>query len=466
MIYVRTVAYNAERTLERAMDSILNQTYRDFEYHVMDNGSRDRTGEIIREYARRDSRVVPHFNRVNRDFTENPAFWNMAKHIPEGDYFCILDADDAYEPTFFREMLDFMAENRLEIAACGTVFVDGDSGRTVGDRVLPQNVLADTPKRMDAYFPIIHWNLRQVWGKLYSSRAAAARYETDMPDWWPRAYGGDTINVMECVKAAGSFGVYGKALHRYTVSRKSVSHQWIPGRETADVTLHEKALAFLRQQCGGVSVQNLRFLYLVYFNALRDTLAVWAGAELPFSEKLEILHRLFSQEVLRETLAADLEEYGVGEEEKQALLRAVFQVLEKHGCGAGDLPRLGAVYAAWNPDFEALVPPKRLGWYLKHVPGLVPALALGRYPESFRRLMDALESGCREDFPAELARTLAALLGDQEAYILCSKLWVEALLRKRDLERAERELAEWEAVLPQDADFAKLRQIARESRRG
>lgn len=466
MIYIRTCAYNAEKTLRRAVESVLNQTFQDFEYHILDNGSTDRTGELVREYAARDPRIVPYYNKINRNFEENLDFWNLSRRIPEGDYFCILDADDAYEPTFFREMLDFMAENRLEIAACGTVFVDGDSGRSVGDRVLPQNILADTPKRMDAYFPMIHWNLRQVWGKLYSSKAAAARYETELPDWWPRAYGGDTINVMECVKAAGSFGVYGKALHRYTVSRKSVSNQWIPGRETADVTLHEQTLAFLRHQCGLVSVQNLRFLYAVLFNAVKDTLAVWAGAELPFSEKLEILRRILSQKATREAMRADLSELGVKEEDKQGPLRAIFQSLERHGCGAEDLPHLSAVYAIWNPDFETLIPPERLGWYLGHVPGLLPALALGEYPEAFRFLMNAIASGCREDFPLELARTLAALLGEQEAYILCSKLWIEALLRKKELERAERELAEWESLLPEDADFAKLRQIARESRHG
>lgn len=466
MIYIRTCAYNAEKTLRRAMDSVLNQTYQDFQYHILDNGSTDRTGELVREYAARDARIVPYYSKVNHAYQENPDFWNLSKRIPEDGFFCVLDADDAYEPTFFREMLDFMTENRLEIAACGTVFVDGDSGRAIGDRVLPQSILADTPKRMDAYFPAIHWNLRQVWGKLYSSKAAAARYETDQPDWWPKAYGGDTINVMECVKAAGSFGVYGKALHRYTISHKSVSHQWIPGRETADVTLHEKALAFLRQQCGKVSVQNLRFLYVVFFYAVKDTLAVWASADLPFSEKLEILHRFLSQEAMREMLAADLEEYGVTEAEKQEVLQGVFQSLEKHDCAAGDIPRLSKIYAAWNQDFETLVPPERLGWYMKYIPGLIPALALGRYPESFRLLMKAMESGCREDFSLELARTLAALLGDQSAYVLCSKLWIEALLRKKDLERAERELADWDSILPGDADFAKLRQIARKSRHG
>ena len=150
---------------------------------ILDHGSTDRTGELIRGYAKKDPRIVPYYNKVNRAFEENPDFWNLSKKIPDGDLFCILDADDCYEETFFEEMLRFMGENRLEMAACGTVFVDGDSVRVVGDRVLPQSVLVNTPKRMDAYFPIIHWNLRQVWGKLYSSRAAAARYETDLPDW-------------------------------------------------------------------------------------------------------------------------------------------------------------------------------------------------------------------------------------------------------------------------------------------
>lgn len=462
MIYIKTCAYNAEKTLRQAVDSVLNQIYQNFEYHILDNGSTDRTGELVREYAQKDPRIVPYFNKVNCAFGENPDFWNLSRRIPEGDFFCVLDADDAYEPTFFQEMLNFMAANRLEIAACGTVLVDGESGRTLGSCVQRQDILADTPQRMDAYFPAIHWNLRQVWGKLYSSRTAAARYEMEQPDWWP-VYGGDTLNVMECVKVAGTFGVYGKALHRYTVSHKSVSHKWIPGRETADATLHERTLLFLRQMCGGVSIRNLRFLYYVYYNAVKDTLAVWAGATLSFSEKLEILRRILSQQVTREMLAADLGEYGIGEEEKQELLRTIFQSIERYGCPAEDVPCLSAVYAALNPDFETLVLPERLLWYMRYVPGLLAALALGRYQEAFQLLMKVLKASRREDFPIELARTLAALLEDQEAYILCSKFWIEALLRNGKMEQAEQELSEWLSILPGDPDFVKLRQAARKA---
>ena len=104
MIYVRTCAYNAEKTLRRAMDSILNQTYGELTYYVLDNGSSDRTGDIIREYARKDKRVVPFFNKINRKFDENPDFWLLTRKLQENDLFCILDADDSYDLTFLQKI--------------------------------------------------------------------------------------------------------------------------------------------------------------------------------------------------------------------------------------------------------------------------------------------------------------------------------------------------------------------------
>jgi len=53
-----TMAYNAEKTLPRAIDSILGQTFQNFEYYILNNGSLDGTWKIIEEYARRDPRII------------------------------------------------------------------------------------------------------------------------------------------------------------------------------------------------------------------------------------------------------------------------------------------------------------------------------------------------------------------------------------------------------------------------
>ena len=215
MIYIRTCAYNAESTLRRTIERVLNQTYSDFVYYVLDNGSKDATGDILRSYAKKDNRIVPYFNKINRNLEENPDFWNITRHIPEGDYFCILDADDWYEPTFLEEMLAFIGTNHLDIAACGTTFFDAASGNVVGGRVIQENCILDDADSYSRFFPYAHWNFRQVWGKLYSSRTAKARYEMELPEWWPSAYGGDTVNVLHCSEYAERIGVYAKSLHNY-----------------------------------------------------------------------------------------------------------------------------------------------------------------------------------------------------------------------------------------------------------
>lgn len=57
MISVIMLTYNRESMVGRAIESILNQTYRDFEYIIVDNGSDDRSGEIADAYAAKDQLV-------------------------------------------------------------------------------------------------------------------------------------------------------------------------------------------------------------------------------------------------------------------------------------------------------------------------------------------------------------------------------------------------------------------------
>ena len=57
MISVIMLTYNRESMVGRAIESILNQTYRDFEYIIVDNGSDDRSGEIADAYAAKDPRI-------------------------------------------------------------------------------------------------------------------------------------------------------------------------------------------------------------------------------------------------------------------------------------------------------------------------------------------------------------------------------------------------------------------------
>lgn len=123
-VYIRTYAYNAEKTLVRAIESILNQTHSDFIYYLCDNGSTDATGSIVMQFAAKDKRIHPFYNKINRNFMETKECLFLPYHIDENDFYCTLDADDEYKPEYLKKMLVFIEEYDLDIAACGNDFLD------------------------------------------------------------------------------------------------------------------------------------------------------------------------------------------------------------------------------------------------------------------------------------------------------------------------------------------------------
>lgn len=102
-IIIYTQAYNAEQTLQRAIESVLNQSHADFTYHLVDNGSLDRTGDIIREYAKKDERIIQHTNRVNHIWEPGNSVFEIINKYDDNHIFCLLDADDELDKKFLKK---------------------------------------------------------------------------------------------------------------------------------------------------------------------------------------------------------------------------------------------------------------------------------------------------------------------------------------------------------------------------
>ncbi len=115
MISVLMLTYNREALVGRAIESILAQTYRDFEFIIVDNGSTDRSGAVAEEYAARDSRIrVIHRARGNIG-----AGRNTALDAARGEYLTFLDDDDWAEPDFLAFLLELLEESAADVAICG-----------------------------------------------------------------------------------------------------------------------------------------------------------------------------------------------------------------------------------------------------------------------------------------------------------------------------------------------------------
>lgn len=125
MVSVVMPVYNAERYLARAVESILNQSFRDFELLAFDDGSTDFSLAILRQYAASDERVV---FRAHRHSGYAPLL-NEGLHMARGRYLARMDADDIALATRFEMQLEYL-EKHPECVAVGGQFVlidaDGD----------------------------------------------------------------------------------------------------------------------------------------------------------------------------------------------------------------------------------------------------------------------------------------------------------------------------------------------------
>src|SRR6201993_2903203 len=105
LVSVGLFVYNGERFIEEALQSILNQTFTDFELIISDNASTDRTGEIAEAYARRDDRIRYHRSEKNMG-----AGWNARRvyELATGKYFKQAAVDDLIEPDFLRRCVEIL----------------------------------------------------------------------------------------------------------------------------------------------------------------------------------------------------------------------------------------------------------------------------------------------------------------------------------------------------------------------
>jgi glycosyltransferase involved in cell wall biosynthesis len=123
LVTIGVPVYNGDRYLAKALDTLLAQTFDDFEIVVSDNGSRDRTGEICREYLSRDPRI----RYVRSDETVSP-IGNFCRtvELARGRYFTWTAVDDVRPPEALGALVAALNASPAAVMAHGPVIADWD----------------------------------------------------------------------------------------------------------------------------------------------------------------------------------------------------------------------------------------------------------------------------------------------------------------------------------------------------
>ncbi|MBS1516781.1 MAG: glycosyltransferase family 2 protein [Bacteroidetes bacterium] len=134
-ISVITTVLNCKDFIRESIESILTQTFRDFEYIIVDDGSQDGTTEIIREIAGRDSRIVPVY--LDRNIGRVSSL-NTALNISAGRYIAIQDADDVSMPERLFRQYNFLEENSDYLLVGSNIFIIDEKGKIISKPLRPE----------------------------------------------------------------------------------------------------------------------------------------------------------------------------------------------------------------------------------------------------------------------------------------------------------------------------------------
>jgi len=116
-------AYNADRFISNSINSVINQTYQNWELLIVDDNSSDNTYSIAKEISRKDKRIkIYQFNSNKGASLARELAYTKSK----GDYVAFLDADDLWDPDKLHKQLDFMQKNGYTFSYTRFNFLHGD----------------------------------------------------------------------------------------------------------------------------------------------------------------------------------------------------------------------------------------------------------------------------------------------------------------------------------------------------
>ena len=217
-------AYNVDRYIRRAVESLQHQTFEDFELLAVDDGSSDRTGQILDSIAARDIRVSV-FHQKNAGA---PAARNFALDHARGEYVMFFDADDWAEPAMLSKMYAFASANRLELVVAG-FYIDTHYG-SVDRHTSELKHCADNVFGTQRDFRLAAWQLFDAnqlyppWNKLFLRARIEELGLRFMPTFWD-----DFPFVLDFIRDVERVGVMSEAFYHFIRQRvESETSRWRP----------------------------------------------------------------------------------------------------------------------------------------------------------------------------------------------------------------------------------------------
>ena len=219
LISVFVPAYKTEKYIRQCVDSILNQTYKNLEIILVDDGSPDKCPEICDAYAKQDDRIIV----IHQDNAGVSAARNKALDICRGDYISFVDSDDWLEPETYDSVMQAIHQHNVDVVLFAANVIE--SGMKTGVRFdyFPEGTIKSASEMMQLTLEDRVGG--QVWMKVYTRKCwNNVRFPVG------RIYEDLAISFKPFLNAENGAFFYQKALYNYRLNPSGISLSVNPQR--------------------------------------------------------------------------------------------------------------------------------------------------------------------------------------------------------------------------------------------
>lgn len=211
-ISVIVPVYKVEPYLRKCLDSIVNQSCRNLEIILVDDGSPDNCGAICDEYASKDERIIV-IHQENKGLSEAR---NAGLLVATGDYIGYVDSDDYIDSDMYEHLLHIAKKYDADISQCGVVFEEADKS---WDEYCPPKAFHVETTENGMPQKAQKWLSCTVWNKLYkASTVKGIVYD------WVHCYGEDLAYNMMALGKAKTVAFSSLAKYHYIQRTGSICH--------------------------------------------------------------------------------------------------------------------------------------------------------------------------------------------------------------------------------------------------
>ena len=215
LISVIVPVYNVEKYLSRCLDSIINQTYKNLEIILIDDGSPDNSGKICDEYAKQDSRIkVIHKENGGVSSARNVGLENAT-----GDYITFVDSDDWIEVDMYECMLAQNQDVNYDIIKCSHIF-EYVNKKTNSDFIYKNSILIEKEQEKEEFIELVLEGkvMPSLWSMLIKRNKIN---ELSLEFNESLIIGEDFIFTLELFFFVNSIYIYNKHLYHYFIHEES-----------------------------------------------------------------------------------------------------------------------------------------------------------------------------------------------------------------------------------------------------